>query len=69
MYLGAPCQPGGEQFVNGITNGADWYEVTGGMQDFNYLFSNAFELTIELSCCKYPLEDSLPVQWNKNKKT
>ena len=58
-----------DNFANGITNGAQWYIVEGGMQDFNYLFSNAFELTIELSCCKYPLEDSLPVQWNKNKKS
>ena len=24
---------------------------------------------IELSCCKYPLEDSLPVEWQKNKKS
>ena len=36
------------------------------MQDFNYLFTNAFELTIELSCCKYPLNSRLLPEWEAN---
>ena len=54
-----------DNFTHGITNGAQWYIVKGGMQDFNYLFSNAFEITVELSCCKYP-RNALHIEWRKN---
>jgi carboxypeptidase D len=53
-------------FKDGVTNGADWYEVSGGMQDFNYDFTNAMELTIEVSCCKYPDKSRLVLEWNNN---
>jgi len=55
-------------FPEGITNGAYWYELEGGMQDFNYANSNSFELTLELSCCKYPPASDLPTEWSLNKK-
>lgn len=41
----------------------------GGMQDFNYVHSNCFEITIEASCCKFPKAESLPKEWGNNKES
>lgn len=37
------------------------------MQDFNYLSSNDFELTLELGCEKYPSANVLKKEWERNK--
>ncbi|XP_077997405.1 carboxypeptidase D-like [Glandiceps talaboti] len=54
-------------FVDGVTNGANWYAVKGGMQDYNYVYAGCMEITLELSHCKYPNASTLPTFWNDNK--
>ena len=71
MHLGQvrdtkSCISDSSSFPGGVTNGAKWYNVIGGMQDFNYVNSNCFEITFELSCCKYPKASQLLVEWNNN---
>ena len=66
MARGVRCSPS-DNFPGGVTNGAEWYDVPGGMQDFNYVHSNAMEITLELSCCKHPPASELPKFWLDNK--
>lgn len=38
------------------------------MQDWNYLNTNCFEVTIELGCVKYPMAKDLPQYWEQNRR-
>ncbi|XP_027837462.2 carboxypeptidase M-like isoform X1 [Aphis gossypii] len=67
MNQGVACKAGTPTFNNGITNGAAWYPLTGGMQDFNYVWYGCMEVTLELSCCKYPPTSELPKLWEENR--
>lgn len=39
------------------------------MQDYNYVHSNCFEVTFELSCCKFPRVEQLAKEWANNKES
>lgn len=68
MYLGKPCPSFiMESFPEGITNGADWYAVTGGMQDWSYLHGGTYELTLEVGCYKFPKAEELSTFWMDNR--
>jgi len=70
MRLGTTiCDAGDKKFKDGITNGADWYPVKNGMQDYNYVETNCFELTLELGCEKYPDAEKLSSYWDLNRKS
>lgn len=61
------CNQDVEFFAHSITNGAAWYALEGGMQDWNYEAAECFELTIELGCKKYPEADKLERYWLDNR--
>lgn len=56
-----------KHFIDGITNGASWYSLSGGMQDYNYVHSNSFEVTLELGCERFPQTRELKKYWSDNK--
>ncbi|XP_014662408.1 PREDICTED: carboxypeptidase D-like [Priapulus caudatus] len=68
MHNSHKCDNSFTDFEYGITNGADWYTVKGGMQDFNYIEASCMETTLEISCCKYPSERHLPDYWQANRR-
>lgn len=83
MHKGAQCRdeafPGG--IVNGaswytfpgITKqplfpiSLNIFIPAGGMSDYNYAFHGCYEITLEISCCKYPPPNQLLSFWQENK--
>lgn len=55
-------------FTHGITNGADWYVIYGGLQDWTYRFTGGNEVTIELANSTPPASQ-LETYWSNNRES
>ena len=51
---------------NGVTNGYDWYSISGGRQDYMTYFHQGREFTLELSAQKLLPESQILNWWNYN---
>lgn len=56
-----------DEFPGGITNGAAWYVVRGGMQDWSYVWFNDLQITVELSHQKWPSYSEIPSFYKNNR--
>lgn len=54
-------------FVHGTVNGADWYQITGGLQDWSYNWMGDMDITMEISTVKWPAATTLPGFWEDNR--
>ena len=54
-------------FYHGVTNGADWYLIYGGLQDWAYHWRNELHITIEVSHTKWPAYSQMETFWNENR--
>jgi Zinc carboxypeptidase len=54
-------------FDHGITNGAAWYIVRGGMQDWSYFWFNDLQITLEVSHRKWPDYSDIPGFYRSNR--
>lgn len=55
------------EFPEGVTNGAAWYPLYGGMQDWNYIHGKCMDLTLEITDSKWPPENELKGIWEANR--
>ncbi len=51
---------------DGVTEGGDWYTITGGRQDYMNYFKQCREVTIELDQDKTTPTENLNTKWNEN---
>jgi len=56
-------------FYHGITNGAAWYAISGGLQDWGYRYMGINEVLIELSTTKSPPYSQIPTFWSQNRES
>ena len=56
-------------FTHGITNGAAWYMITGGQQDFDYRYMGCNHITYEIGETKSPAYSTMPTYWSQNQES
>ncbi len=56
-------------FTQGVVNGAQWYVITGSLQDWSYGYTDCIDLTCEISAIKWPPASHLASYWNLNKES
>ncbi|CAH0554380.1 unnamed protein product [Brassicogethes aeneus] len=61
------CDNNDKYFKDGIANGATWYIVHGGMGDYSYAYEGCMEVSLEITCWKYPEPTELENIWEENK--
>ncbi|MBN2542296.1 carboxypeptidase regulatory-like domain-containing protein [bacterium] len=54
-------------YEHGITNGYDWYEADGTLQDWGVYFRRQLHITLEISILKWPAESALDGLWDDNR--
>ncbi|XP_071250800.1 inactive carboxypeptidase-like protein X2 [Salvelinus alpinus] len=54
---------------DGTINGASWHTAAGSMNDFSYLHTNCFELSMYVGCDKFPHESELAEEWENNRES
>jgi len=52
---------------NGITNGYEWYSITGGRQDYVNYYLHGREVTIELTKSRFVEDEALDSLWQYNR--
>ena len=59
------------EFTHGVVNGADWYAVDGGLQDWSYRYAGVLDVTIEISDYQWPdpPASELPTYWSQNRES
>eukprot|EP00271_Cylindrocystis_brebissonii_P010317 TRINITY_DN26493_c0_g1_i1.p1 TRINITY_DN26493_c0_g1~~TRINITY_DN26493_c0_g1_i1.p1 ORF type:complete len:701 (-),score=87.98 TRINITY_DN26493_c0_g1_i1:16-2118(-) len=55
------------EFAHGVTNGAKWYPLYGGMQDWNYIATGCLDLTLEINGDKWPPAEKLGQLWEQHR--
>ncbi|MBQ3850664.1 MAG: T9SS type A sorting domain-containing protein, partial [Bacteroidales bacterium] len=54
---------------NGVTEGGDWYVITGSRQDYFNYYLGCREMTVEVSSDKVVNSNLLPTFWNRNRQS